>query len=184
MKPEFKKGDMIFDLPLTVEETLNLEEDDIITFYADLDGDGDDEINTHKIIEVIKGTGNTTYKTKGVNNEFADNYTVSSTDVLGKYSGSKLGGVGGVIAFLRTSLGFFLCIILPLILFFIWELYSFIKTLVAVKAAKAAEAGLSPDVEEAIRQRAIEDYLKEQAAKAASAEAKSDDKPENGGEDK
>jgi signal peptidase len=62
--------------------------------------------------------------------------------------------------FLRSSLGFFLCIVLPLILFFLYELYHFITILVTEKAKK--NAGASSVSEEEIKRRAVEEYLAKQ----------------------
>ena len=45
----------------------------------------------------------------------------------------RLVGIGNVLAFLSSKLGFGLCIILPLFLFFAYELFVFIKTLLTVK---------------------------------------------------
>ena len=66
-----------------------------------------------------------------------------------------------MISFLRSSLGFFLCIVLPLILFFLYELYRFI---VLLMAERAKSKPVDSDVEEEIKRRAIEEYLKQQEA--------------------
>ena len=86
----------------------------------------------------------------------------------------KLPGVGNVIKFLRSSLGFFLCIVLPLILFFLFELYNFIKVLVTEKAKKAP---VSKETEEEIKKRAIEEYLKSQEAAKADETSQKDEDP-------
>ena len=105
--------------------------------------------------------------TKGENNPAPDNegdqpYTVHFSDVIGKCDpDDKLSGVGNVISFLRSSLGFFLCIVLPLILFFLYELYNFISILITERQKKAA-AGVAVDEEE-IKKRAVEEYLAKQA---------------------
>ena len=70
-----------------------------------------------------------------------------------------------MLTFLRTSLGFFLCIVLPLLLFFIYELFVFIKTIVKMREEKIRTEGVSKDVEEAIKQKAIEEYLRQQKEK-------------------
>ena len=50
MEPTIEKGDMITGKTLTLEEKQELKVGDIITFFADLDGDGVKEINTHRIV--------------------------------------------------------------------------------------------------------------------------------------
>ena len=66
------------------------------------------------------------------------------------------------MAFLRTKTGFFVCILIPMALFFLFELYKFIVTLIEVKRGDAPE---QLDEEE-IKRRAIEEYLAQQKAAA------------------
>ena len=123
------------------------------------------DINTHRIVAI---EGNS-YVTKGDNNLLRDNegdhpYVVYYTDVIGVVDPEdRIGGLGGVIAFLHSSLGFFLCIVLPLALFFLYELYCFISVIVSTRAQKAP---ISAETEEEIKRRAIEEYLRQQAAAA------------------
>lgn len=140
----------------------------IITYHSPIDLDGDGrigDINTHRIVAI---EGNS-YVTKGDNNLLRDNegdhpYVVYYTDVIGVVDPEdRIGGLGGVIAFLHSSLGFFLCIVLPLALFFLYELYCFISVIVSTRAQKAP---ISAETEEEIKRRAIEEYLRQQAAAA------------------
>ena len=110
------------------------------------------------------------FKTQGDNPEtshnMADNYDVKYADVIGyvreaDVEDATVGGVGAVIGFLRSSLGFFLCVVLPLILFFLYELYNFISLITAERAKKKP---VSAETEEEIKRRAIEEYLQQQAA--------------------
>lgn len=166
MKPVYKSGDLVFMEKLTEEEKHNLKVGDIITFHAPIDINGDGiigDINTHRI-DSIEGI---TYVTKGDNNLIADNegdnkYTVHPSDVIGicKENG-KIGGLGNVISFLRSSLGFFLCIVLPLILFFLYELYNFVSIVVTERAKRTAETAPAVDEEE-IKRRAVEEYIAKQ----------------------
>jgi len=52
MSPTFKAGDIIIGTVLTDEEAKALQVGDVITFKADLDGDGTKEFNTHRITNV------------------------------------------------------------------------------------------------------------------------------------
>jgi len=162
MSPTFKKGDMIIDDELTVAEKKNLTIGDIITYNVDLDGDGEkNEINTHKIIEVVPQGGYIYYRTQGDNkilNSTADKDLVRSDLVLGKYDGTRLMGIGKVTDFLNTQTGFLLCIVLPLALFFLFEIYSFVSIIVMMKIKKT-----TPVVDEdEIKKKAIEEYLQQQ----------------------
>ncbi len=165
MTPTYKVGDLVFLQKLDSEEKKALVPGDIITYKAPIDINGDGmigDINTHRI-EGISENG--TITTKGDGNLVADNYTISYNDIVGKCEpDEKIGGVGNVISFLRSSLGFFICIVLPLILFFIYELYNFISILVSERAKKAP---VSKETEEEIKRKAIEEYLKAQAAQGA-----------------
>ena len=147
---------------------------DVITYKApiDINGDGNiGDINTHRIVGVDEAKR--TFKTQGDTNTGPDGYDVSFADVIGyvreaDVEDATIGGLGAVIGFLRSSLGFFLCIVLPLILFFLYELYHFI-TLVVAERAKKKPAAVSAETEEEIKRKAIEEYLKQQAAAQAPA---------------
>lgn len=177
MEPTFKQGDLVFMEKLSDEEKANLEVGDIITYFAPIDINGDGkkgDINTHRIVKIDKDA--LTVKTQGDNpetNTTEDSYTLHFSDIIGVCTEKgRLGGVGAVIGFLRSSLGFFLCIVLPLILFFLYELYRFITLIVAERAKRAP---VSKETEEEIKRRAIEEYLKSQEAEKASKEEKKED---------
>lgn len=169
MKDTYDAGDLVFLTKLSEEEIEELEVGDIITFRCpeDINGDGQlNDLNTHRIVKVIDPANpaeHKSFKTQGDYNAHEDDYEVEAADIIGKCTeGGKLSGVGNVINFLRSSLGFFLCIVLPLILFFLYELYHFITILVTEKAKKAAAAGITPESEEEIKRRAVEEYLAKQ----------------------
>lgn len=196
MKPVYKAGDLVFMEKIDDADIDNLKPGDIITFHAPIDINGDGivgDINTHRIEEV---NGNR-FVTKGDNNLIKDNegdnpYTVHASDIIGTCTeDGKIGGLGNVISFLRSSLGFFLCIVLPLILFFLYELYNFISIIVSERAKKAAGAAavdeeeikrraveeyLAKQKEEEIKKRAIEEYLAKQAKENNNEENNSQDK--------
>ena len=71
--------------------------------------------------------------------------------------------------FLRTKTGFFICILIPMALFFLFELYKFILVIVEIRRPAAQVLD-----EEEIKRRAIEEYLaqqkKEEKTAAGSAE--------------
>lgn len=161
MKPTFKTGDLIIDQVLTTGEKSKLQPGDIITYYVDLNGDGISELNTHRIMEVYEENGYTYYITKGDNKEtnpVNDKEPVMHTYVLAKYTGVKLGGVGTVISFLQTPTGFMCVIVLPLVVFFLFELYNFIALVIRLRGKN----GISKEEEEEIKKRAVEEYLRRQ----------------------
>ena len=169
-KPEsFKDGDLIIIEKITGNQALELDVGAIITYRApqDIDGDGQTgDINTHRIVEKRTDAGGIVwFKTQGDNpttNPTADNYELRYTDVIGVYNGNKLAGVGSVVDFFRSSLGFLLIIVLPMALFFFYEVYCLIKIIMENKVKKAKAEALSPEQEEEIKRLAIQEYLAQQ----------------------
>ena len=144
---------------------------DIITFEIDLNGDGEiskGEYDTHRITAIDRDDNGMplAFYTKGDNPEFANQDPsflgdrVRRVNVIAKYNGSKVGGVGGFLSFIGSKLGFGLCIILPLVIFFGYEVYVFVKTVLSVK--NEGKKVITAADEELIKQRAIEEYLRSQ----------------------
>ena len=71
-------------------------------------------------------------------------------------------GIGGALDFLGSSIGFFLVIVLPMGLFFVYEVYNLIKIIMAHKLKEAKEGAISSEQEEEIKRLAIEEYIKSQ----------------------
>ena len=196
----FKKGSLIFVNALTSAEKFSLQVGDVITFSHDLNGDGVADLNTHRIKEVHEKDGFVYYVTQGDHNLAPDGvysetsanhnddtvkpdgYVVMANDVLGKWNGHKIGGIGSALAFLQTRTGFFVVIILPLIAFFLYELVRFIMVVFSLKGKKT---------EDEIRQKVMEELLaaqmqaNQQAPKAEEpprAEPPKQDPPAEGGD--
>lgn len=170
----FVKGDIIIGHSLNEEEKKSLKEGDIVTFFADLDGDGFKEINTHRVVRVITAGDTVSYNTKGDNNLAEDSYVTLSENVICQYKGEKIKGLGAFLDFLQTKVGFLVVIVLPLALFFAYELYYFIRTLITVK--DAGKRKITAEDEEEIKRKAVEEYLRqmEEAKAAKSTEEKAD----------
>ncbi len=166
MTPVFKQGDLIFGTVLTDEEKLQLNEDDVVTYFADLDGDGiKQELNTHRIVEVVKDdSGNViAYKTQGDNREMSTvSETISVSDIVSRWDGGKLGGVGGLITFMQKPTGFLCVIVLPIALLFFYQIFVFVRAVLQVK--NSGKRQITAADEELIKQRAVEEYLRSQAA--------------------
>ena len=146
---------------------------DIVTFYQKIDGES--RLNTHRIVEVVEDDGITYYKTQGDNpktNPEPDKELKTATDIVAKYTGNKIGGIGAFFGFIRTQLGFFLVILLPMILFFVYEAVRVIMNIIAYNKEKAAEeaaaAVANSELTEEQKQRAIEEYLAQQKSKQES----------------
>ena len=139
-----------------------LEVGDIITFEMKLDGSDTVDYNTHRIVAVERNENGTlvSVNTKGDNNDLEDGAKVARGTIIALYTGSKIPGLGNVMDFLSTRVGFGVCILLPLILFFIYQVVKFVMAFMSVK--NSGKKVISAADEEIIRQKAIEEYLKKQ----------------------
>lgn len=163
MSPTFRKGDLI--IVKEINDINKLDEDDVITFWTLIDGRR--VKNTHRIAGINRDEQGqiTSFTTRGDNNSLNDELPAYPTDIVGKWTGKHIKGGGKVLDYLKTKKGFFMCIIIPLAVFFLFELYKFIATLIEIKKGDAPE----PIDEEEIKRRAIEEYLAEQKKKEAEA---------------
>ena len=157
MEPTFKVNDLI--ICREVDDVNTLQEGDVITFWTIIDGAK--VKNTHRIVSVVDNAGSRSFVTRGDNNGVDDDGSVPAGDVIAKWTGVRLPLLGKVMSFLTTKTGFFCIIVIPLALFFLFELYKFIVTLIEMKKPKLTESD-----EEEIKRRAIEEYLASQKAAA------------------
>lgn len=163
MKDTFNTGDLIFS-KVTNDPDEKYDVGDIVTFPIKLDGE--DILNSHRVVEVINDKSITYYRTQGDNkdkNPEPDKDLQNSSTIVAKYTGVKIPGLGTVLSFIRTQLGFFLCVLLPMILFFVYEAIRVIMNLIAYNKEKAVEAAQSAvnssELTEEQKKRAIEEYL-------------------------
>lgn len=161
MAPTFEKDDLIIDRE--IDDINTLQTDDVITFWTIINGQK--VKNTHRIVEVKNVNGNISFITKGDNNDIRDSLEVYPADIIGVWNGLKIGGFGKVMNFLRMPTGFCICVIVPLLLFFLFELYKLIVVIVEIKRPAAAEID-----EEEIKRKAIEEYIAEQKKKSENTE--------------
>lgn len=163
MSGTFEVGDLIF-CKVTNDPSIKYEKDDIVTFPIEIQGV--ETLNTHRIVDVIEDDNNTYYQTMGDNkdtNPVADEDLQTSYTIVAKYTGVKIGGLGTVLSFLRTQLGFFLCVLLPMIIFFLYEAVRVVLNVIAYNKEKALEeaktAVASSELTEEQKKKAIEEYL-------------------------
>ena len=130
MKPTFESGDLIF---IKKCDTSKLNEGDIITFHTIIDNQY--ALNTHRIQKIDEANGVRSYTTIGDNNNgIADQHVISDGDIVGKYIG-HVSGLGKVMNFLSSSMGFLIVIVLPMLLFFIYQVYNLIMISIRLKKA-------------------------------------------------
>ena len=169
MKPTFKEGDLI--ICKEVDDMNSLKVDDVITFWTTIDGKR--VKNTHRIVEIVDKNGTDGYVTRGDNNAINDTDVISPGAVIGRWTNVKLPVIGRIMDFLRTKTGFFICIVIPMAIFFLFELYKFIATIIEAKRPEPAEID-----EDEIKRRAIEEYLASQKQAETAPEPKAEAKPE------
>lgn len=133
MKPTFQAGDLIL---IRKCDTAGLKEGDIVTFHTIINNEY--ALNTHRIVEIQENSGVRSYVTKGDNNPITDLHMISDGDIVGKYVG-HLPGLGKVMDFLSGSVGFLVVIVLPLLIFFIYQVYHLITVSIELKKAVAVE---------------------------------------------
>lgn len=134
MAPTFSAGDLIF---IKKCDTSPLEEGDIICFHTIIDNEY--ALNTHRIKSIESVGDARSYTTIGDNNNgITDQHVISDGDIVGKYVG-HLTGFGKVMDFLSSSTGFLIVIILPMMLFFIYQIYHLITISIRLKRALAVE---------------------------------------------
>ena len=110
------------------------------------------------------------YTTKGDNNEISDSHIISDGDIVGKYVG-KLSKMGKVMDFLSGSVGFLVVIVLPMLLFFIYQVYHLIMVSISLKKAVAAEEAVKKAEKEDAARSEAEAALEEARKLKAEAEA-------------
>ena len=177
MEDTINPGDLIFCTLTEIDD--EFQKDDIVTFPIELNGE--QVLNTHRIVEVVEDNNITYYRTKGDNKETnpePDTDLQTSSTIVAKYTGTKIPGLGNVLSFIRTQLGFFLCILLPMIIFFIYEGIRVIINLLAYNKEKAIEEAKetlnNSELTEEQKQKAIEEYLASLGQQSVNAENEPD----------
>lgn len=156
MEPTFKKGDLI--IAKEIDDINELKVDDVISFWTNEIVEGQNVINTHRIVEIKDDNGTKGFITKGDNNDQNDTYIVYPSKIIGKWTGSRMPVLGRLMKFLKTKTGFLVCILIPMAIFFLFELFKLIMVVIQMR-----QGDKTPELdEEEIKKRAIEEYLAEQ----------------------
>ena len=117
MSPTFDQGDLIV---IKTCDTSKLQVGDIVTFHTIIDNQY--ALNTHRIESIDALNGMRSFTTKGDNIDVADTHIISDGDIVGQYV-FKIPGMGKVMDFLSSTWGFLIVIVLPMLLFFIYQVY-------------------------------------------------------------
>lgn len=133
---DFEKGDVIIGKATNSDENATYQVGDIVTYVGILSGTDAEGMITHRIIEVSTlrdDSDRIVYRTKGDNNYDADQedgdtiYYIPAKDIKSVYynkdfHGTTIKGLGGFLDFIQTQMGFFLVVLLPMIIFFLYEM--------------------------------------------------------------
>ena len=115
---------------------------DIVVFKT---ADPDKPLIAHRIVQIGENeNGVRTYTTKGDNAPAIDPTPLVASSIYAvcydhDYHGAVLRGVGGIINKLNTSEGFFFFILLPMIIFFLYEIIRVVLNAVDFRNSKAKE---------------------------------------------
>ena len=188
MSPVFETGDLIVGKKVAPDQEYKV--GDIVTFFTSIKDDNGNDVsvlNTHRIVKITNrfNTGTIVYETKGDNNDIEDeNFVIHDAIVSvwsqeGKDDGIRIQKMGSVLDFLRKPTGFFLAVVLPMIVFFIYELVRFITNFLNYNKEKQKEAALqaakemmgddssdSSGLSEDQKAQAILEYLEKQKAQS------------------
>lgn len=126
MKPTLNEQDVVIVKGCKKEE---LKTGDIITFNRQ------EEIISHRIIDIFKDGNKLKIKTKGDNNEIEDNFILEEEDIIGKVC-FKLKGIGKLVAFIQNGKGFFSSIAIITIIFIMISMNDNRKNIRKVKRKK------------------------------------------------
>jgi signal peptidase I len=140
MLPEFAEGDLIFvktdfnakelvEGDVITYQDFMITEDGVVTYY-----------NTHRIIDVDDTNEVWRFVTKGDNNLTQDPRQILETEIYGVWTEKSWTGFGkfadSITDFLKSSLGFFLFIVVPCLALLVYEVIKFMKVYAAYNVQK------------------------------------------------
>lgn len=117
MEPEIMSGDLIICKKINAGD---VKEGDVISFF-DPEGNGSSVV-THRVIALVIEDGALVgFRTQGDNNDIEDRLTVPTENLVGIWTGKRLGGMGSLVLFTQSPLGLVIFLILPICAFILYE---------------------------------------------------------------
>lgn len=155
----FKAGSLVFAEVYTDQK---LEVGDWIAFEYDVANgykpagakpvNADYKLLVHEIIEIQTVNNKTLYITHGLNNPADVTDSCSSAEIYGVYK-SHVGGLGAMLRFLKSPVGFGLIVVLPVFAFFVYRVIKLILVIRGIREEKIdAEREMSKDQLEKLQQ--------------------------------
>lgn len=180
MKGAINEGDLIVSKLVTAknrdEMVSELQEGKIVSFYDNV-REGHEILITHRIVEVRTTGSVPVYVTWGDNRESAPapDVPITLNEVKSIYL-FRIPFLGHFIDFLKTPLGFIICLVVPLLAFIAWQAYKLIILFFKSKQAELEEEAenikkTKSEISEEEKNAIIAEYLAKQKAQ----EQKSDD---------
>ena len=164
MKDTINDGDLIVATEVDPED---LRVRDIITYWTVINGER--VLNTHRIVNIYDGDGFLFFETKGDANTSADPLTVHEKEIVGLYR-FRIPGVGKVFDYLKTGTGFFIVVVIPVFIFFIFHLVQFFRAFFEYQNVKnRIKFEMERDEADAIK--AVKDSQEKKALEMAALEA-------------
>ena len=117
MDPTIAAGDMIVDRKI---DPADIKVGDIISFFDPTRVDNDVVI-THRVMKIYEASGKRTFETKGDANNVTDPIPVSADKIVGIYR-KTIPVIGEVVLFMKTPVGVFCTVILPILLIIAYDL--------------------------------------------------------------
>ncbi len=147
---DFSKGDVIIGKATDFDPTRTYAVGDIVTYKGLLQNNEDlgEQLICHRIVDVVEVNDIRYYQTQGDNRDLCqlpdqteEHMYISASDIgavfhTESYDGIKIEGIGKVYEFINSQLGFFLCILLPMIFFFLYVLIQVVVNAMEYKKAK------------------------------------------------
>ena len=164
MQGTINKGDFV--VGKLIDDNTEIKVGDIISFY-DYYG-GKQIVVTHTVVEIMDAdTDNPGYITKGDNEERIDEVVKTRKTVQSVYK-FRIPFLGGFIDFLKTPLGFILCLVLPLLSFIAWQAYKLVSLYLKSKKLELEEEAekiskTKSELSEEEKNAIIAEYLAKQA---------------------
>ena len=144
MYPTIKAGDVV----VTYKEDNNkYNTGDVITFISQNNAG---MTITHRVVEVISLNDEYSYKTKGDNNNTADNEIINGNNVVGRVV-FKVPKAGYIQQFLVSKTGWIVAVILPALGIIIYDLLKIFLIVTGIKPRNSVERTLNDSNNERIK---------------------------------
>ena len=142
---DYYPGDLVIGRATGANPNEVYEVGDIIVYSAQ-DDDNPDAVQmiAHRIVARDEENGTYYYTTKGDNNDIEDTDAHTAAQILSvcydhDYHGTVIKNVGGALDYIRTPQGFFVVVLIPMIIFFLYEIIRVVMNTLNYKKARSEE---------------------------------------------